>query len=215
MNKKVVIIGGGGHAKVLLEILYRLNIDVDAIVAPQINSDSKLFRGLKHYLHDDALLQYGAADVVLVNGIGSLPGDTLRAEIFDKFLLAGYEFLTVISDLAIVSAHCRLGMGVQVMPGAIINADTYIGDNCIINTGAIVEHDCKLGASNHIAPGATLSGGVECGDNVHIGTGANVIQCIQIGSGSIVGAGATVTKHLPSNKKLYVAKAFLAEGIVK
>lgn len=209
------MIGGGGHAKVLLDVLNRQAIKVDAIVAPTIDSSSDFFKQLQHYESDECVYGFSVDEVILINGIGSLPGSPIRQVIFDKFRSAGYEFMSVIANTALVSEHCKLGHGVQVMPGAIINADTVIGDNCIINTGAIVEHDCSLGDNNHVAPGATLSGGVVCGKNVHIGTGANVIQGIQIGSGTLVGAGATVTKHLNENKKLYVAKPFLAQGIVK
>jgi sugar O-acyltransferase (sialic acid O-acetyltransferase NeuD family) len=215
MNKKIIIIGGGGHAKVLLEILLRLKLDIYAVVAPQIDTKSGLFKGLRHYVSDDAVLKYSTDQVVLVNGVGSLPGNTIRRSIFDKFDHDGYEFLTVASDLAIVSSYCTLGMGVQIMPGAIINADTHIGDNCIINSGAIIEHDCTLGHSVHIAPGATLSGGVECGDYVHVGAGANIIQGISIASGATVGAGATATKNIIGSATLFGAKPFLSKGLAK
>lgn len=207
-----MVIGGGGHAKVLLEMLRRLEFDVYAVVAPQIDAKSQLFKGLKHYISDDAVLKYSTDQVVLVNGVGSLPGNIIRASIFDKFQHNGYEFLTVVSDLAIVSSYCALGMGVQVMPGAIINAETVIGNNCIINTGAIIEHDCNLGRNNHVAPGVSVSGGVICGDNVHIGTGANIIQAVTIGSGSVVAAGAVVTKNVLTNSIVYAAKPFILQA---
>ena len=207
-NKKIMVIGGGGHAKVLLEILCRLEFDVYAVVAPQIDAKSQLFNGLKHYISDDAVLKYSTDQVVLVNGVGSLPGNTIRLSIFDKFQHDGYEFLTVVSDLAVVSSYCALGVGVQVMPGAIVNANVRVGNNSIINSGSILEHDCQIGENVHVAPGVTLCGGVMCGDNVHIGTGANVIQGVMIGCGAQVGAGVTLTTDLLPGKKVYVAKSF-------
>ena len=214
MNRKIMVIGGGGHAKVLLEILRRLKFDVYAVVAPQVDMKCLLFKGLKHYVSDDAVLEYSTDQVVLVNGVGSMPGNAIRQSIYDKFYHHGYEFLTVVSDLALVSSYCTLGVGVQVMPGAIINADTNIGDNSIINSGAIVEHDCKLGHNNHIAPGAVLSGGVVTGNYVHVSTGAKIIQGVHIGDYAVIGAGATLTKDLKSNAMLYVAKPFLAKRVV-
>jgi sugar O-acyltransferase (sialic acid O-acetyltransferase NeuD family) len=208
MNKKILIIGGGGHAKVLLEILQQLNCDVHSVVAPHIDKKSGLFKDLKHHVSDDEVLNYSTDQVVLVNGIGSLPGNTARKSIFKKFSNIGYEFLTVVSDSAIVSSSVTLGMGVQILPGAIINSDTNIGDNSIINSGAIIEHDCNLGHNNHIAPGAVLSGGVVSGNFVHISTGAMIIQGINIGERAMVGAGATVFKDLGNNENLYVAKPF-------
>jgi sugar O-acyltransferase (sialic acid O-acetyltransferase NeuD family) len=211
MNKKIMIIGGGGHAKVLLEILKRLQCDVYAVVAPDIDKKSRLFKDLKYYVSDAEVLNYSTDQVILVNGVGSLPGSTLRKSIFDKFSRIGYEFLTVVSDLAIVSSFSTLGMGVQIMPGAIINTDTSIGANSIINSGAIVEHDCNLGHNNHIAPGAVLSGGVVAGNYVHVSTGAIIIQGINIGDHATIGAGATLTHDLKSHDMLYVAKPFLAK----
>ena len=214
MNKKIMVIGGGGHAKVLLEILSRLKFDVYAVIAPQIDIKCRMFEGLKHYVSDSAILEYSADQVVLVNGVGSLPGNATRQSIYNKFHNYGYEFLTVVSDLALVSSYCTLGAGVQVMPGAIINADTSIGDNSIVNSGAIVEHDCTLGHNNHIAPGSVLSGGVVTGNYVHVATGARIIQGVHIGDHAVIGAGATLTKDLKSNAMLYVAKPFLAQRAV-
>ena len=210
-NKKIILIGGGGHAKVLLEMLRRLKTDVYAVVAPQIDLKSRLFKDSKHYVSDAAVLKYSTDEVILVNGIGSLPGNELRRKIFDKFCHSGYEFLTVVSDLAVVSSFCKLGMGVQIMPGAIINADSNIGDNSIVNSGAIVEHDCNLGHNNHIAPGAVLSGGVVTGSNVHVSTGAKIIQSISIGDHAVIGAGATLTQNIEKRNMLYVAKPFLVK----
>ncbi|MDB9916628.1 acetyltransferase [Pseudomonadales bacterium] len=212
----VVILGAGGHAKVLLEILSSRNFAVHAVAAPTLESSSSLLLSkLKYYDNENDILMLPPQDVLLINGIGSLPGRVSRQSVFDKFASKGFRFMSVVSDRAIVSNSCQLGMGVQIMPGAIINADVQIGDNSIINTGAIIDHDCQLAENNHIAPGATLSGGVVCGKNVHVGTGANVIQGIRIGENSIVGAGATLTRDLNSSEKLYVARPFVDQRVSK
>jgi sugar O-acyltransferase (sialic acid O-acetyltransferase NeuD family) len=210
MSKKIIMIGGGGHAKVLVDILKQRRIEIYAIASPEIDQHSGLLKGLEHFLNDDEIYNFRTDEILLVNGIGSIPGAALRASIFDNFRKYGYEFLTVISKSSIVSEYCKLRMGVQVMPGAIINADARVGDNTIINSGAIIEHDCRIGSHNHIAPGAVLSGGVVTGDYVHISTGAKVIQGMKIGERAMVGAGATVSKDLGNDEKLYVAKPFTA-----
>jgi sugar O-acyltransferase (sialic acid O-acetyltransferase NeuD family) len=208
MSKKIIMIGGGGHAKVLVDILKQGQIEIYAIASPEIDQKSVLMQGIKHFLNDDEIYNFRTDEILLVNGIGSIPGTALRASIFDNFQKYGYEFLTVISKSSVVSKHCKLGMGVQVMPGVIINADARVGDNTIINSGAIIEHDCQIGSHNHIAPGAALSGEVVTGNYVHISTGAKVIQGIKIGERAMVGAGATVFKDLGNNENLYVAKPF-------
>lgn len=199
MNRKVIIIGGGGHAKALADILKQQKIDIFAISSPKIDKNSVLFAGLNQFFNDSDIYQFSPKQIWLVNGIGSIPGNSLRAEIFQKFRKDGYEFMTVISAFSIVSDYCRIGMGVQIMPGAIINVDAIIGDNTIVNTGALVEHDCILGENNHVAPGAVLCGGTTTEANVHVGAGASVIQGIKIGENSIIGAGTSVVRNLVKN----------------
>ena len=149
MSKKVFLIGGGGHAKTLMDIMNNQSIKVDAIVSPQLDSSYELFKNITN-IDDDKIFNYSPDEVILVNGIGSIPGNTNRASLFKKFRDHSYEFLSIKSETSIVSNHCKLGMGVQIMPGAIVNAGAIIGENTIINSGAIIEHDCIIGSNNHI-----------------------------------------------------------------
>lgn len=204
-----MVIGAGGHAAVLIEILLQLDHIIIGLVAKDKPIESTIFSNIPYYDSDDDILSFNKGDVMLVNGIGSLPGFDVRARIHQKFKYHGYQFLSVISPRAMVSGYARLDEGVQIMPGAIVNTNSVIGASTIVNSGAIIEHDCLIGAHNHIAPGATLSGGVITGEHVHVGTGANIIQGIHIGASAVVGAGATVTKNLECNKTLYVARPFL------
>lgn len=209
MSKPVLVLGAGGHAAVLVDMLRQLNHTIVGLVAIDKPVDKPVFIGIPYYASDDDVLAFGTDEVLLANGIGSLPDQNIRSRVHQQFKQAGYQFVTVVSPRAIVSDYCMLAEGVQVMPGAIVNADSVIGESTIINSGAIIEHDCNIGSHNHIAPGVALSGDVSTGDYVHIGTGASVIQGIKIGNNVMVGAGATVTKNLDSNKKLYVAKPFV------
>ncbi|WP_445765673.1 acetyltransferase [Rheinheimera sp.] len=209
MNKSILVLGAGGHATVVVDILRQLNFNIIGLVAAEPVKHQPVFAGIACYTSDDDVLAFNINDVLLVNAIGSLPGQDVRFKVHQKFKKLGYRFMTLVAPTAVVSLYAELSEGVQVMPGAIINANSRIGEGSIINTGAIVEHDCTIGAHNHLAPGAKLSGGVSTGDYVHIATGANVIQGMSIGEHTIVGAGATVTKNLDSNKTLYVAKPFL------
>lgn len=209
LNKPVLVIGAGGHAAVLVEILRQLDCQILGLVASAPPSTKPIFSGLNCYTSDDDVLKFNAEDILLVNAVGALPGKNLRVQLHEKFKRYGYHFMTVVSPNAIVSDYALLAEGVQLLPGSIVNANAVIGVASIINSGAIVEHDCSIGRFNHIAPGSVLSGDVVTEDFVHIGTGANVIQGIHIGEHTVVGAGATVTKNLASNKTLYVAKPFL------
>jgi sugar O-acyltransferase (sialic acid O-acetyltransferase NeuD family) len=206
VSKPILLIGGGGHCKVLLEILRKQNANLLGVVAPETLGNSSVFYGLKQYFNDEDVLSFNVADIVLVNGIGSLPGNSLRHTIYEKFTQVGYKFASVISNDALVSEYCILSAGVQVLSGAIINVDAEIGENTIINSGAIVEHDCKLGKHNHVAPGAVLSGNVHTGESVHIGTGACVIQSICIGKDTTVGAGAKISKDVNEHSICYAPR---------
>lgn len=215
MTKPVVIIGGGGHAKVLIAILRKQDANILAVIAPEPIGESAVLAGLKQYFSDEDVFTFNPTEILLVNGIGSLPNNTLRHTIYEKHTAAGYTFASVISNDATVSEYCTLSQGVQIMPGAIVNVDVAIGENTIINSGAILEHDCDIGRHNHIAPGAALSGSVKTGNYVHIGTGARVIQSLSIGNHCLIAAGATLTKNIATGNKLYSAKPYLQEGSVR
>jgi len=199
MSRKIFLIGGGGHAKVLFDILNDKKLIVDAIVSPEIDQSFSLLKNVKHLKDDSEVLKYDPKQVLLVNGVGSIPRNNVRKSIFEKFCKNSYEFLTLKSESSMVSSSCYLGMGVQVMPGAIINAGAWIGDNTIVNSGAIIEHDCKIGKNNHIAPGAVLCGQSCTKENVHIGTGATVIQEITIGKNAVIAAGTSVVRDVEQN----------------
>ncbi|MGI1677490.1 MAG: NeuD/PglB/VioB family sugar acetyltransferase [Cellvibrionaceae bacterium] len=209
MSKPVIILGGGGHASVLVDILVNQGRDILALISPNNIKERRVFDGLKHYASDDYVLSFSADEIELVNGIGSLPGETARFEIYKKFTNLGYVFSSVISSASIVSKIVELSNGVQIMPGAIINAGVIIGGNTIINSGAIIEHDCRIGENNHIAPGVSISGNVITDKQVHVGTGASIIQNIELGENVVVGAGAIVTCNVPSFSTVYSYRAHI------
>jgi sugar O-acyltransferase (sialic acid O-acetyltransferase NeuD family) len=207
-QKPVIVLGAGGHAAVLIDILKQQKRKIVAIVSPDFTQKGPVFDGIEVLLQDKDVLNFEPETITLVNGIGSIPGNKLRENLYKDFIDKGYHFETVVSDNAIVSHYAILADGVQVMAGAVIQVGTSIGANCIINTSAIIDHDCEIGRHNHIAPGATLSGGVVTGDGVHIGTGANIIQLITVGADVVVGAGTTITKDVEKNTICYPARIF-------
>ncbi len=201
MIKKVIIIGGGGHARVLADILLRQNDRYDLLGFAD-NDRSKWSTNIlgKPVLGgDDDILGRLPDSFFLANGIGSTRETRKRAEIFSFFESKGYRFCDVISDFSYLSGDATYGEGLKLIAGAIIHPGCRIGKNVLVNTKASLDHDCVVGDHAHIAPGATLSGGVTLGAGVHIGSGATIIQGISIGEGSFVAAGAVVTGNLPEN----------------
>ena len=146
---------------------------------------------------DRAIERYAPDAVVLANGLGGLPGNTLRRRINDEFTQKGYRFATLIHSSAFIGSGVELGAGAQIMPGVIVQAGTRLGANSILNTGVRVDHDGEIGDHVHIAPGAVLSGNVRVGRCCHIGPGAILIQGLDVGTGAIIGAGTVVLSDVP------------------
>ncbi|MEF1170798.1 acetyltransferase [Vibrio sinaloensis] len=203
----IVVIGGGGHASVLVDMLKCQGRDILAVVSPDELSGRSSFAGLLHLRNDEDVLQFSHEDVRLVVGLGILPGSDLKERVTKFFAEQGYEFETVISDHAYVSPFAKLSSGVQVLANAVVNAGVVIGSHSIINSGAVVEHDSDIGQYNHIAPGAIICGQVKSGRNVFFGAGSVVVQNTCLARNSIVGAGATVTRSLRENETCYPSRS--------
>lgn len=201
-ERKVVMIGWGGHAKVLKDILDTQGAEIAAVVAPEVPDSVQAKR---YYSDAEFTSACNPSDFLLVNGVGSLPGHGVRLDIFESYKQLGFAFLTVVSESAVLSPSVSLEEGVQVMHGCIIQADARVGANSIINTGAIVEHDCVIAAHCHIAPKATLSGGVSVGENTHIGVGAVIVQGIKIAKNVTIGAGASIVRDVATGLKVLPA----------
>ncbi|HWQ62070.1 MAG TPA: acetyltransferase [Negativicutes bacterium] len=195
MQHPVIVLGAGGHAKVLVDTLQRLSADIVALVDVAHGGPHAVL-GVPVVSGEETVLRYNPEEIRLVNGIGSVGSTRKRAGVFQRFHDQGYHFATVVHPAAVVAGEVTLAEGVQIMAGAVVQPGCTIGADTIVNTGATIDHDCRIGAHVHIAPGATLSGGVVADDGVHIGAGATVIQGVRLGADSIVGAGAAVLKDV-------------------
>lgn len=202
INRPVIILGAGGHAKVLISSLKTLQREIIGILSPEEIRLGQSIAGICIIGDDDKIFEYSIDSIELVNGLGSVSSPEKRKDIYMKFKKAGYSFASVIHPTAILTNNIQLGEGVQIMAGAIVQTECVIGDNILINTGAVVDHDCKIGSHSHIAPGAVLSGGVEVGAMSHIGPAATIIQGIKIGFGAVIGAGAVVITDVPHGQKV-------------
>ncbi len=200
-TKPLLILGGGGHAKVIIDCLRHYNCSILGITDPDKDKHSTVLMGVKVIGTDELVLNYQPDEVLLINGMGSVSKPDKRKELFKSFKGKGYYFSQVVHSSAVLSTYIKLGEGLQLMAGAIIQPGCIIGNNSIINTNASVDHDCHIGANVHIAPSVTLSGGVVVEDDVHIGSGATIVQGVHIGHGSTVGAGSLVLNNVPPNVK--------------
>ena len=196
MRDRVVILGGGGHAKVVIDILEQAGgFDIAGFISPDARPEE--ICGYRR-LGSDAILEE-----ILRTGVQSafvaIGDNQLRSERIAGLRRQGFTLVNAISPAATISRYATLCTGIAVMPGAVINAGSLIQDGAIVNTNASVDHDCVIGACAHLAPGATLAGWVHLGDGAFLGTGASVIPKISIGRWTTVGAGAVVVSDLPDH----------------
>jgi UDP-perosamine 4-acetyltransferase len=197
-KERLVILGCGGHARVLLAALALLGRYPVGCLSPRPPEAGwpdtiELLGG------DDRLATLDPCRVTLVNGRGSIGSTEGRRRLFQSGKAEGFNFADVVHPAAHVAAGVELGEGVQIMAGAILQNGTRLGADVIVNTGAVIDHDCTVSAHCHIATGARLSGGVVLGEGVHVGTGAAIIQGIVVGKGAVVGAGAVVVHDVAAN----------------
>lgn len=193
--KQVVIIGAGGHAKVVIDILKSdPTVRIVGCIAPQPGGDVLGFP----IVGDDSALQelyeQGVAHAFVAIG-----DNRLRSQLAHKAESIGFQLINAVSPFSYIADSAVLGTGIAVMPGAVINASTRIGNRSIINTRASVDHDGVIGHACHIAPGSILSGFVNVGDGSFLGTGTVVKDGIAIGSWSVLGAGSVVVRDIPDH----------------
>jgi UDP-perosamine 4-acetyltransferase len=190
----VLIIGAGGHGKVVLDILRAAGTDrpvgfLDA--DPALNGST--INGLPVLGQINLLpkLRQKARGAIVAIG-----DNRARARVGDIVSQQGWELVNAIHPRATVSATARLGKNVVVAAGAVVATDTELADHVIINTSAVVDHECRIGRAAHICPAAALAGRVTVGEMAFIGLGSRIIQCLTIGANAIIGAGAVVIEDV-------------------
>ncbi|MGY4761583.1 acetyltransferase [Paenibacillus caseinilyticus] len=189
-----MVLGAGGHAKVVIDIL-RADPKIELVGCidkdPSLRSVARL-----PVLGDDSLLA-GLHAQGIQHAFIAIGSNRVRQQLGQQLESLGFRLVSAISPFSWISDSAQLGDGVAVMPGAVINAEAKIGRLSIINTGATVDHECDIGEACHIAPGSALSGNVTVGKGTFLGTGTRVIDAIEIGPWAMVGAGSVVTRPLP------------------
>jgi sugar O-acyltransferase (sialic acid O-acetyltransferase NeuD family) len=196
-KEQIIVLGGGGHAKVVIDALNAYGkYKIAAVLDPSLKKKSKVL-GVKVGGGDvelSCLFDIGIKNCVVA--VGSVGNIDVRKRIYLKAKKLGFIFPVIIHPQAVVSKNASLGEGTFVSAGAAINPGVAIGVCCVINTGAVVEHDCTLGDFVHVSPNATLCGNVTVGDGTHVGAGATVIEGFAIGNNSLIGAASLVAGNI-------------------
>lgn len=203
-RRNLVIIGAGGHAKVIMDIVekenkYRIVGLIDSFKKKGdfilnhrvIGTENDLEELMEKYDFDMGIIAIG---------------NNWTRKLFHKKISSQFpefKFASAVHPNATVGKNCSIGYGTVIMPGAIINSDSIVKNFCIINSDALLEHDCYMENYSSLAPKSALAGGVRLGECSVIGMGAVVLQTLSIGNDCIIGASALINKNVKKNSMVY------------
>ena len=198
--KKIILIGGGGHARSILEaIRSEGRWQVQGIVDSKLKRGSKVL-GFPILGGDEVLGALLKKTPRFLIGVGQVKEATTRARLCEHAIALGGEPVTVVASSAVVSPWAELGLGTVVLHGAIVNTGARVGRNCIVNSRALIEHDAQIGDHVHVATGAIVNGDCIVGDRALIGTGAVLREGTHVGRGALVGAGSLVLDDVKAGR---------------
>lgn len=204
MNRKLLLIGGGGHCKSVLDSLYQSNDFAEIGIIDKQENVGGLILDTPIIGSDDdlpSLFKQGYNEAFIT--VGSVGNSSNRLELTELIKSIGFKNPNVIDPSATISRYCNFDQGIYVGKRAVINAGSTIGNGAIINTSVTVEHDCEIGDFVHLASGSVLCGEVTVREQTHIGANSVVKQVVVIGSGVMIGMGSVVLQNIPSNVIAY------------
>ena len=197
--ESIIIYGGGGHGKSVIEMVRLLGTyQVVGVIDDGLAMGSSVLDS--PVLGGQAILVelYRRGVNLAANAVGGIGNIAPRLKVFESLIAAGYQCPAIVHPRAFIEASAHLAEGVQVFPQAYIGSSTQVGFGDIINTGAIVSHDCVLGEFVNLSPGAILAGAVSIGDRTLVGMGVTINLEVKVGSGVRIGNGATVKADVPT-----------------
>lgn len=189
-----LVLGGGGHAKVVIDILTKVYQDEIMIFDDNVEN-VKTIEKVSIYGAIKECMNFSEHPAIIAIG-----NNYKRREIAEKYKLS---YFTAIHPSAVIGEDVKIGEGSVIMANVVVNSGAKIGNHCILNTGATIDHDCVLGDYVHVSPGAHLAGNVQIGALSWIGMGTNIINGIKICNDAIVGAGAVVIRDI-NEKGTYI-----------
>lgn len=192
MKPKVLLIGGGGHCKAVIDVIEQENRYTIAGIIDQKERIGKKVLGYEVIGCDEDLPHLCSHYPYAVVTVGQIHSPDLRKNLFAQLDSLGYLLPTIVSPRAYVSKYAPIGRGTIVMHDVLINAQAQIGDNCIINTKALIEHDCRVGNHCHISTGAILNGASCIGDGSFVGSNAVSKEGAVVAERSFIKAGSII-----------------------
>lgn len=194
MAKNLILLGGGGHCKSVIDVAESAGYTVLGILDRPSELGKKIFNYEVIGGDEDIPLYVDRAEFVIT--VGFITSPSIRIKLYDTVLQSGGKLATLVASTAYVSKYAQIGQGTVIMHKAFVNAGAVVGDNVIINTFANIEHDAHIGNQCHISTGTMVNGDCQIGDNCFIGSQSVLSNAISICSDVIVGAGSLVRKSI-------------------
>lgn len=205
-DTKLVLIGGGGHCKTVIDIAASSNREILGIIDRAVPAGTRVL-GIPVLGNDEMipkLVEKYGNDIEFVITVGQLTTSSVRRKLAETVEKAGGRFAwPIIAETAHIGLHTAIGNGTVIGNNAVINPDAKIGKNCIINTGAIIEHDCRIGDFVHVSTGAVINGESVIGSDSFMASNSTVFNCVTVTDHVTVGAGSVVTKDITESGTYY------------
>ncbi len=193
-NKKLILVGGGGHCKSVIDVAESDGYSIIGILDVPENVGKKVLH-VPIIGTDDRIPEF-VNEAEFIVTVGQISDAGLRIKLHKLIEEAGGKLATLIASTAYVSKHVTIGKGTVIMHKAFVNADAKIGKGCIINTFANIEHDAVVGDFCHISTGAMVNGNCVVGKETFLGSQSVMVNGTEIAENCIVGAGSLVRKNL-------------------
>jgi sugar O-acyltransferase (sialic acid O-acetyltransferase NeuD family) len=202
MNKpEIILIGAGGHAHACIDVIEQQGqYQITGLVGMQDEINIQHL-GYSVIATDDNLARLANVYQYAFIAVGQILSPVNRIHLYQLAVYLGFQMPTIIAPTAHVSRHASVAAGSIVMHGAIVNAGSRVGENCIINTRALIEHDAIIEDHCHVSTGAILNGDVKMGTGCFIGSGSIIKEGVSLGKNCVVGMGLSVRHNLADNAK--------------
>ena len=198
-EKSLLMIGGSGHARVLIDCIVASEKNLIGVLDPNLEKGSHV-SGIRVLGGDQVLDDISRDTVELVNGLGVLPGKRSRWDVARTLGAKGYGFAVVVHPAAVVAGDVSLEPGAQIMAGCVLQSGVEVGYQSVVNTCGSIDHDTKIERNCWLSPGVTLCADVHVKAGAYIGAGVTIIQDISVGKGALVTAGSSITLDVPPSE---------------
>ena len=194
MNNNIILLGGGGHCKSVIEAAESAGYQILGVLDMPEEVGKEILSTKVIGTDDDIPTYVDKAEFVIT--VGFIKNPAIRIKLYNKVKEAGGKFATIVASTAHVSKYATIGEGTVIMHQAFVNAGAKVGNNVILNTFSNIEHDAVIGNQCHISTGTMVNGDCKIGDNCFIGSQSVLANGISVGDDIVVGAGSLVRKSI-------------------